>query len=192
MAIRDLIGVGLVGLAGYMVYNMLRGNGVINVRAPISIGSTVGKVAMDVGDYLSRLASVESSNQPYVKAKTSSASGLYQFTKGTWESLGGKWGSDLSKAFGGLFPTIEEQNAKIAQLTNQSANALAAAGIPISNGTLYAAHFLGVGTAIKVLSAPAGTLVASLVAPGVITANPFLKGMTVAGFYQWLQGKVGA
>lgn len=188
MAVRDLIGVGLVGLAGYMVWNIMNGKTVINVQAPLG----VGKVAMDAAGYLSRLASAESSNQPFVKAKTSSASGLYQFTKDTWTRLGGQWGSDLSKAFGGLTPSVDEQNARIAALTNESADALAKAGVPISNGTLYAAHFLGIGTALKVLSAPAGALVSSLVAPGVITANPFLKGMTVAGFYKWLQGKMGA
>ncbi len=38
-------------------------------------------------EYYRTLAMIESSGNPNAKASTSSASGLYQFTKGTWKNL---------------------------------------------------------------------------------------------------------
>ena len=47
-------------------------------------------------DYFTKLAHVESNNNPLAKAKTSSAAGLYQFTKGTWEGLTKQLGLNYS------------------------------------------------------------------------------------------------
>src|SRR5690606_1025510 len=59
--------------------------------------------------YWPMLSKIESNDRPYVKARTSSASGLYQFIKSTRIGEGGKWGADPSLAFGGLKPSPEEQ-----------------------------------------------------------------------------------
>mgnify|MGYP003532680322 FL=1 len=56
-------------------------------------------------DYCPMLTKIESGDQPYIKAITSSASGLYQFIRSTWEGEGGKWGPNMTKAFGGLMPS---------------------------------------------------------------------------------------
>ena len=50
-------------------------------------------------DYWPMLSKIESGDRPYIKARTSSASGLYQFIKATWLGEGGVWGNDSSRAF---------------------------------------------------------------------------------------------
>lgn len=133
-------------------------------------------------DYYSKLAHIESGNDPNAKAPTSSASGLYQFVKSTWQQLGYNWADVFS---------VDKQNAAIRTLTTQNANALNNAGIDVNDASLYAAHFFGVGTAEKVLGAGENTPVSSLVSKGVLNANSFLKGMTVSDFKDWLAKKTG-
>ncbi|RYY14016.1 MAG: hypothetical protein EON55_09210 [Alphaproteobacteria bacterium] len=60
-------------------------------------------------DYWPMLAKIESGNNPLAKAPTSTGSGLYQFLRATWRGEGGTWGTDMSKPFGGLKPTADEQ-----------------------------------------------------------------------------------
>jgi hypothetical protein len=203
MSARDLILIGGIAGLGYLAYrSMVQGQGAPDGTPTFTFLPDIDLTGelftlpknpvTELADYFARLAKAENApGDPYVKAKTSSASGLWQFTKATWERLGGAWGSDLSKAFGGLMPTVAEQNERIRVLTAQNAALLKGAGIAATNGALYAAHFLGPATAIKVLSAQSGALVSSIVGPKVVAANPFLTGMTVAGFYAWLHRKVG-
>lgn len=152
-----------------------------------------GRAALAIPpDYFNHLARIESGNRPYVKASTSTASGLYQFIKSTWQHYGGRWGRDTSKAFGGLSPSVEEQLERATAFTLDNAKALAAAGVEITNQTLYAAHFLGSGTALKILAKPAATALKSVLPSAVIRANPFLQNMTVADFRWWLDRKMQA
>jgi len=138
------------------------------------------------------LGRIESGNRPYVKAKTSSASGLFQFVKSTWQDMGGTWGSDGSKAFGGLTPSVSEQTAMVQKLTQQNAGLLDKSGISLSPSSLYAAHFLGAGTAKVVLAADPNTQVSDLVKSSVIKANPFLANMSAGDFMNWLVKKTGS
>lgn len=143
------------------------------------------------GSYFDQLAQIESGGRPYVKASTSSASGLYQFIRSTWEGMGGTWGPNPNEAFGGLRPTLEEQTQRVQKLTSQNASYLMSSGITVSPASLYAAHFLGAGTAARVLSANPNTMISNVVGQGPIKANPFMKGMTVGDFWNWLTGKKG-
>lgn len=139
------------------------------------------------------LAQIESSNNPNAKAATSSASGLYQFVKSTWIKLGGKWGNDASKPFGGLYESPAEQLQRIKILTQSNADYLTRAGVPITNASLYASHFLGAYVASLLLKA-APTARADLLAGVAATnANPsVLKNKTVGQFKAWLKAKTGA
>lgn len=143
-------------------------------------------------DYFPMLAKIESGTRPYIKAGTSSASGLYQFIKSTWMAEGGKWGSDSGKAFGGLFPSEDEQTRRARSFTQKNADVLKARTIPINKATLYAAHFLGVGTAVKVLGADTSARADMLAGEAATKANPsILRGKTVGEFLTWLHGKTG-
>lgn len=143
-------------------------------------------------DYWPMLAKVESGNRPYVKAPTSSASGLYQFIRSTWLGEGGRWGPDMSLAFGGLKPSVEEQLARAKTFTAKNAAYLRQHGIPVNRASLYAAHFFGPVTAAKVIAADVYERADHLAGAGATNANPsILRGKTVGQFLRWLHGKTG-
>lgn len=143
--------------------------------------------------YWPMLSKIESNDRPYVKASTSSASGLYQFIRGTWIGEGGAWGPDMNLAFGGLKPSTDEQLRRAKTFTEKNAKALQAAGIGLNRASLYAAHFLGVGTAIKAINGDVKKPVADYVSDAAVRANPSILGRpkTVGDFLTWLHKKTG-
>lgn len=143
-------------------------------------------------DYWPMLAKIESGNRPYIKAKTSSASGLYQFIRSTWRAEGGKWGDDMSQAFGGLLPTPAEQLERAKSFTAKNAAYLESKGIPINRASLYAAHFFGAPMAAKVIGADVDDRADLIAGSAATNANPsILRGKTVAQFLVWLHKKTG-
>jgi len=142
-------------------------------------------------DYYAQLSKIESSGNPDALASTSSASGLFQFLKGTGQSLGLNWGSNSSQPFGGAYNSIGSQLSAADVFTQGNANALSNAGIPVNGNTLYAAHFLGAGAAINVLGSDPNTSLSSILPSNVLQANPQLNGMTVQGFTNWVSQKGG-
>lgn len=143
-------------------------------------------------DYWPMLSKIESGNRPYIKAGTSSASGLYQFIRATWLGEGGKWGGDMSQAFGGLKPPVEEQLQRARSFTQKNADYLLRQGIPINKASLYAAHFFGPQTAAKVIGADVGARADLIAGKAATDANPsILRGKTVGEFLTWLHKKTG-
>lgn len=134
--------------------------------------------------YLFRQASVESGFNPTAQAPTSSARGLYQFTKDTWlkviEQHGSEVGLDRESVSLRSGMTTPDERQRILDLRNNpeistrmaahhaldNARALKASGVTVSGPTeLYLAHFLGSGGAAKFLkglrenpNAPAASL----------------------------------
>lgn len=185
-AVQEWLGVAVDGHAGVLTmaaFLAKTGGGTIRVVSDSPIPE----------DYWPLLAKLESGNRPYVKAVSSSASGLYQFIKSTWQGEGGKWGSNPSLAFGGLKPSEAEQLQRARTFTERNALALRRAGIPVNNASLYAAHFLGAGTAIKALEGYHTDPIADHVDDGAIAANPTILGggKTVGDFLTWLHRKTG-
>jgi hypothetical protein len=184
---RDLVGVVLLGAAAY---GLLRRSAVTTLPPTLLTPPTALPGApVAPSDYRASTVARESGGDPNAKNPRSSASGLYQFTKATWRRLGGQWGPDDSKPFGGLAVSVAEQTARFNQLTGGNAGALQRAGIAITNATLYAAHFLGSPTAVRVLRAPASASLAALVGSKVMQQNPQLAGFTVGDFRRWLEAK---
>jgi hypothetical protein len=95
------------------------------------------------GDYLSKLALRESGGNPNARAGTSSATGLHQFTGGTWQEMMRKH-PEL-----GLTPngrTDPDQSTKAAHaFTADNEAILSRAGLPVTDATRYSLHFLGSG-----------------------------------------------
>lgn len=142
--------------------------------------------------YWPMLSKIESGDRPYIKAGSSSASGLYQFIKSSWVNEGGKWGNDTSRAFGGLMPSPDEQLARAKTFTAKNATYLRSKGIPINKASLYAAHFFGPVTAAAVIGADKGARADLIAGTAATAANPsILKGKTVGDFLAWLQKKTG-
>lgn len=143
-------------------------------------------------DYWPMLSKIESNDRPFVKAQTSSASGLYQFIKSTWIGEGGTWGSDMGEAFGGLKPSPEEQLARARSFTAKNAAYLTRHGIPINRASLYAAHFFGAVTAASVIGADVNARADLIAGAAATKANPsILRGKTVGQFLAWLHKKTG-
>lgn len=143
-------------------------------------------------DYWPMLSKIESGDQLYVQAPSSSASGLYQFIRSTWLGEGGAWGPTLRPAFGGLKPSREEQLARAKTFTAKNAAYLRGKGIPINKASLYAAHFFGPVVAAQVIGADVNARADLIAGEGATTANPsILKGKTVGQFLTWLHGKTG-
>lgn len=214
MSARQLAGVALLGAAGWAVWRLAaRGTAGGSLQPPLalswgsldSILGTVPDSAIDAGGYeifdptpatidagsygALTLAHEDPSGDLLAKNPRSSASGLFQFTKATWQRVGGAWGPDPTKPFGGLTPSLAEQQMRFDRLTSSNAGGLARAGLAATNAALYAAHFLGLPTALRVLTAAPSTSLASLVGSTVIAKNPVLRGMTVANFVSWAGGQ---
>jgi hypothetical protein len=160
------------------------------VAAPAVTGPPEASEIPD--DYWPMLSKIESNDRPYVKASSSSASGLYQFIKATWLGEGGRWGNNPALAFGGLKPPVEEQLARAKTFTAKNVGVLKARGIPINKASLYAAHFFGPTMAAKVIGADVNARADLIAGPGPTNANPsILKGKTVGEFLSWLYRKTG-
>ena len=155
-------------------------------RPPASISSQIPD------DYWPMLANIESGNRPYVQARSSSASGLYQFIKSTWIGEGGKWGPTLRPAFGGLRPSPEEQLQRAKTFTAKNAAYLKEHGIPINKASLYASHFFGRVTAANVIGADVNERADLIAGPAATKANPtILRNKKVGEFLSWLHRKTG-
>lgn len=141
---------------------------------------------IDYNDYLPSIRSSESGGNDSAKNPTSTATGRYQFLKSTWNDLVNRYPNTGLTYEGRLDP--QQQEVAIRLFTAENARQLRTNGVPLNNGTLYAAHFLGAGDAVKVLNATNG-LVSDYVPARVVNANSFLRGMTVAQFKAWANRK---
>jgi hypothetical protein len=131
--------------------------------------ATINKTAQRTGSdfsYLLNQAKLESGLNPDAKAKTSSASGLYQFTRGTWlgliRSYGDQYGlssqaqslrqnnlaqQDVNSLLA-LRNDPELATTMAAHFASDNAKSLSASGFDkIGPTELYLAHFLGAGGA---------------------------------------------
>lgn len=91
--------------------------------------------------YLTKLYGHESNNNPNARAPTSSATGLAQFTTGTWRELM-RARPDLGLTPDGRTDPDQARRAAAA-FTEQNAKILERAGFSPSHGNLYVTHFLG-------------------------------------------------
>jgi hypothetical protein len=145
-------------------------------RVRQAIADAASRTGVDF-DYLYNQARIESSLDPAAKAKTSSASGLFQFTQQTWlqtlKSHGGEhglqWAADAIARRGAGFSVADpQQRAAIDALRfDPAASSAMAAEFAADNAAhltntlgrmpdpvdLYLAHFLGPGGAATFLKA---------------------------------------
>lgn len=139
--------------------------------------------------YYDNMFQAESGGNANARNPLSSATGLAQFTTGTWSDMM-KNHPDLNLTANGRTDPAQARRAAI-RFTEVNARYLSRNGLSTSNGNLYAAHFLGAGGAVEVLSGRPDQLVSSIVSEGVVSANPFLRGMTVSQFQAWSARKGG-
>lgn len=139
--------------------------------------------AFDYGTYDGYRTALESGGNPNARAGTSSATGLHQFIADTWLNVVAQakpaWAQGMSREELLAQRTDPARSTQMVQaLDRQNSDALRAAGLPVNNYTLYAAHHFGPGAAVKFGRASASTPMADLLTPAQMDANPYLKGKT--------------
>jgi len=146
------------------------------------------------GSYLNNTMRRESGGRADARNPRSSASGLFQFIDPTYLSYARRMFpgmDDQSLLAKKNDPTI--QNQVMEKFTNDNVGILQKAGIPINNGSVYAAHFLGPQGATRALGADPNTPITDVVDAKAIAANPevFKNIRTVADFQNWTAGHTG-
>jgi hypothetical protein len=137
-----------------------------------------------------RIIQIESGGRVRCKAPTSSALGLFQFLNGTWLATVQKHRPDLLKGNTRAEVLALRTDAHVcieigARFTEDNAHAL---GEGFSDGDLYLAHFLGIGTAKKFLHAAPSARAEELAGPEAVKANPtILKDKTASQVRSWAQ-----
>lgn len=139
---------------------------------------------------------VESGGNPNARNPRSSATGAGQFISRTWLDTIRSARPDLAQG-----KTDEEllalrtDPALSREMTeayaNQNQAILTKAGVPVTPGSTYLAHFAGPGGAVKVLQSDPNAPVESVLGAAAVQANPFLRGMTVQGLQAWADKKMG-
>lgn len=143
-----------------------------------------------------RIITVESGGNPTAQNARSSAGGAGQFVDGTWLSMlrqhrpdiaAGKSDADLIalKTDPGL---SREMTAAYA---GDNAGVLSKAGLPVTDGTTYLAHFAGPGGAVGLLNADPTTPAAAVLGQRFATANPTMASMTAGDVVNWANKKMG-
>lgn len=118
----------------------------------------------------------ESDGILFAKNPRSSATGLYQFTDGTWGDMMQKH-PELNLTPDGRVDA-DQQDRAMKAFTADNASTLTSAGQPVNRDTLYLAHRFGAGGALKALSADPSSLVSDIF-PEVMKANPDLQGKRI-------------
>ena len=105
----------------------------------------------DMKKYLQSIALIESGGNTNAKAGTSSASGMFQFTEGTWKQMAKEMGKEYS-----LNDRFDPQKAtEVAAYfsSKQQKQLEKGVGRETNNTDMYMSHFLGAGGATKFLKA---------------------------------------
>ena len=160
------------------------GGSLANVPQPTGSGSwgavkdTIIAAAKVVGvdpGLLAGMAAQESGFQPGIRAKGSSATGLFQFIDGTWKQMLKQYGPKYNIP-AGTPATNGAANAILgAQYVKDNIEALRKVTNNVQPGDAYLAHFLGLGGARKALKAGDNASFASLF-PQAARANPSYSG----------------
>jgi hypothetical protein len=142
-----------------------------------------------------RIIGVESGGRATAKNPRSSASGLGQFTNGTWLATVRKHRPDLAAQSDAALLGMKTDPAlgreMTEALTRDNFAALASEGMPTTPGALYLAHFAGVDGAKRVFRASDETPIVQVLGPSAVKANPFLRGQNIGWLKRWSDRKMG-
>lgn len=142
-----------------------------------------------------RIVHVESGGVADAKNPLSTATGAGQFIRATWLRMMATYRPDLARSMSETEllalrndPTLAREMVK--NLAREGEAYLKSRGHQITAGRLYLCHFLGMEDANRVLSTPPDVMLADVLAPGVLSANPFLVGRDVAYVTDWAERKM--
>ena len=127
---------------------------------------------------------------------TSSAFGIAQFTKGTFEGMAKQAGPTnplYGKTFEDYKADVGLQREALRQLMDQNRQSLARQGLPTTDPAIYLAHFLGATGASRVLSMPDDAPITAAVSAEAMAANTgvFKNIATIGDLKGWASQKMG-
>ncbi len=151
---------------------------------------------------VSQITQVESGGRSDAKNPRSSATGSGQFINKTWLSMIQKYRPELMEGRSKAEILELRKNKQLSdEMTDlyakENQKALTDAGLPVTPGTTYLAHFAGPAGAKALLQNPNAEAAAVMAAAGgttpdkILQANPFLAGMTGAEVAGWADKKMG-
>lgn len=154
-----------------------------------------GAATSAVETLVDQIIHVESGGKTDAKNPLSSATGLGQFIESTWLRMMKQYRPDLAGSMSREEllalrndPTLSRE--MVTALAREGEAYLRARGHQITAGRLYLCHFLGAAGADIVLSSPDDALVGDVIGAGVVSANPFLKGRSIAYVKEWAELKM--
>jgi hypothetical protein len=144
-----------------------------------------------------RILSVESGGNAYARNPRSTATGAGQFIESTWLDMMSRHRPDIITGMSrDQILNLRTDPALSREMTeaysNENKGLLGNAGVPVTDGTAYLAHFAGPQGAIKVLKADPTAPAGGILGPAVVKANPFLANMTAGDLAKWADKKMGA
>ena len=154
-----------------------------------SVINVIKQAAASTGvssDVLTRIAKAESGLRPNAKAKTSSATGLFQFIRSTWSQMVKKYGKETGIGIEDI--KDPKANAVMGALfTRDNIKSLRSTlGREPTTREIYLAHFAGLGGARKVLKAlqknPKAAVSAGFTTAQIRANRSLLKGSLMDSF----------
>ena len=138
--------------------------------------------------------SVESGGNANAKNPNSTATGAGQFIEATWLDTLAKHRPDITGSRDELLALRSNKD-----LSREMTDAYAAdnggilkgAGLPVTPGTQYLAHFAGPKGAVGLLNADPAAPAGSILGAAAVKANPFLARMSAGDVAAWAERKMG-
>ena len=142
-------------------------------------------------DFFTRLAQIESGGNANAKNQNSSATGLFQMTRGTFAELQKKYKNlkNISWEEHAKDPAIQRQFADALLRDNEAA--LSRKGHSVDDMSRYLAHFAGASGADKLLRADPNATMEQVLGQKAAAANKNLAGKTVAQLKEYFAKKMG-
>lgn len=153
--------------------------------------------------FVGKIIGAESNNNANAQNTQSSAGGLGQFIDSTWistvrkykPSLAGKTNAEILAMKKGESTRALQREMTVA-FAAENASGLAASGLAVNKGTVYLAHFAGLGGARRVLKGDPTALVSTTMTKGQIAANKTVmyrngRMITNAELVAWAGRKMG-
>lgn len=148
-----------------------------------------------VESLIGRIITVESAGNARAQNPLSSATGLGQFIESTWLRMIRSYRPELAGSLDRraqldlrFDPDLSRQMVR--HLAQENEAYLRVRGHAITPGRLYLAHFLGPAGADVTLRADPSASVLQVMGPAVVSANPFLRGYSIADLRNWAERKM--
>lgn len=165
------------------------------VGGALSAGAASGGGSGAVEALVNQIIKVESGGNATAKNSRSTATGLGQFIESTWLRMMRDYRPDLARSMSrqallNLRTDPALSREMVTNLARENERFLRARGHQITPGRLYLAHFLGPAGAHTALSSNPSATVLAVMGSGVVNANPFLRGKTIADLTAWSDRKM--